>query len=142
MGLAPLSLCGCERRGKRPDPGIRPWTVWRWGFPRSCQGEAPPPHKHASAPPPPTRAPPTRSAPPRPPTLWKLARSPAPLPHTVSVQSPPALPARFSLHTPCKRPERITYACTTDAAAIHRHWLTVVSSPTVLDLERQALLQP
>src|SRR5260370_21482996 len=92
--------------------------------------------------PPPTHAPPPRSAPTRPPTPSRRARSPAPLPHIFSVQSLRALPEPFSLHSLCKRPERPANACTMDDAAIRRHWLGGAHSESVLDSERRAFLQP
>src|ERR1700694_1930485 len=96
----------------------------------------------AKAPPHPTRAPPTRSAPPHPLMPWRRARSPAPLPHTVSVQYPHALLEPFSLHSPCIRPERTANACTTDAAATHRHLSAAARSESVFESERPALLPP
>src|SRR5437660_1281046 len=89
-----------------------------------------------------TRAPPNRSARTRPPALWKLARFPAPLRRTFFVQFPHVLPERFSLHSPCKRPERPANACTTDAAAIRRHWLGGARSESVLDSEGRVFPQP
>src|SRR5208282_4858227 len=75
-----------------------------------------------TAPPPPTPELPIRSMPTHLPAPSRRARSPAPLLHIFSVQSPRALPEQSSLHSPSKRPERTANACTTDAAAIHQHW--------------------